>query len=659
VKRAVTIVLLLALATPVAAHNVAVSHPEITDVALEALRQADIDSNGGGGTLTDPCDVCAYNELWEHRGMVTPPGSGIADHSNYTNAFNSGTATLMVGVVIEDGPPVIRVLNHFYHAITGVGLFNSNNSSQTRAEELFHYALELHDYTDTSQDRSYIYAGRVLHHVEDMSSPAHVHNDAHLYAFGLNSDKDDYEGRWVPAILWQGGTLRDELTSPPPVPRVINSANDIWSDPVAGAPANTYSPPENSLSGFVFNRTTYRGNLQYPTDGVPPPPALAELAEMFPGDVTDPSDDGLFWHSPIIGFDRWVIDGVGEYHYKASWGSEDDWWPDTASNEMSAGDPHNLLAPYYLEQLMSGDTADTALEPERLRQDWTVPWNATTNPVLQNTVCTAGPTPGAACSKDADCAPGTCDGASIVALQADHLLGPAAEYVAGMAQWWFRYANLPPYLEKVEASQGGVGVKYTAMWDVTPDMETRSLAEIGFDTHEEIEVENTRTFNYNPLDRKYINALDDLTLTLEFNEPIRDISEMKLLDENGTLVLDLLDLVTTQGGMPSKSMDHDIWTYTILQAGLTNLPALNGELTLKVMAQDRNEHEQDGGELDATPNSPAKRNLTGPFDLRAPDIPWHTDQSNEDFVYDFMTGDRNHRLLFDTVKPITTIGVTP
>ena len=52
--------------------------------------------------------------------------------------------------------------------------------------------------------------------------------------------------------------------------------------------------------------------------------------------------------------------------------------------------------------------------------------------------------------------------------------------------------------------------------------------------------------------------------------------------------------------------------------------------------------------------------LLGPTgNLRAPAIPWHTQQTDPNRAYDFTQGDRNHRLLFDTLKPTTTITKTP
>lgn len=639
------------------AHNVAVTHPEITDVAMELLRKEDRAANGASGALTDPCDACSFSEIWDHRGALTPPATGFEDAGNYHAAFTGGNASVMIGAVVEDGHNLateLRVVNHFYHAITGVGLLDDYNSSQFRAQQLFLYGLELHDYTDQSRRRSYLYLGRFLHHIEDMSSPAHVHNDAHLYVGGFDSDMDDYEGRYVPGIVWLGGALRGKLTSPTSVSRNVTSASDIWSAPVAGAPAATYSPPEGSLSGYIFNRSSYWANLQYPTNGTPPPAPTGELAQMFPGDPGDPGDLGLHWVSPTIGFDRWEISGVGEYHYKASWGTEDDWWPDTAANERSAGNPAGVLAQYYLEQLMTGDTVATTLVPDRLRQNFAAPWNATTNPVVQNATCSGGTNPGAACSKQSDCSGGTCTGASIPQLQSDHLLVPVVEYVAGGAKWWFRYANLPPILKKLSATQGTVGTKYTAEWLDQVENQPRNLVEAGAipNTTENIDFVTKRNFSHSPLERKYINALTDLTVVLEFNEPIRDLLELKLLNASGGEVRDLLPVA----GTPVKADAGKKWTYTITAANLTGL---NGELTLKVRARDLNEHVQDGGELDATPGSPAKRNLTGTIDLRAPNLPWHTTQTDPNRAYDFTQGDRNHRLLFDTVKPNTTITKTP
>jgi hypothetical protein len=180
-----------------------------------------------------------------------------------------------------------------------------------------------------------------------------------------------------------------------------------------------------------------------------------------------------------------------------------------------------------------------------------------------------------------------------------------------------------------------------------------------------IPVVNARTLVHVPSDREYVNALDDMTLVLTFNEPMRDVSELKLLDAGGAEQVDLGALIAAQTppfDAAAKNDDGTEWTYTVQAATLQSVAAaLNGEFTLRVRAQDLHEHWQGvGGELDGTPQTPAKRDLTGGFACPGGACyPWHTTGTDDRFVYDHANGDRNHRLLFDTEPPETTITVTP
>jgi len=666
------VALLLAgvLALPVGAHNNAVVHPEITDAALTLLRTTDMAAHGaGGGNPTDPCDECAYNELWDNRGPLRVTTRTVAESDNdgpYITAFNASMSDIVIGAVTEDGTggmSVIQVLNHFYHARSGAGLLGANDSSRVRSQTIFEFGAGLQDYTDMSRERSWIYLGRFLHHVEDMSSPAHVHNDPHIPSSA--DEKDDYEGRYVPYELWVNTALRPVLNTATTI-HTVDEADDIWPTPVAQG----QQPPEGSLAGYIYNRSSYAGTLQFPTFTDPTQLPAGEFAEMFPDDPTDANNDGLHYDDGgMLGFAFWQIDGVGAYHYKNVYGNDDDtWWDEFASDAEVSGDPDGVEAFYYIENLNTDVTFAGAVVPVYHRQDYTQRWDPLANPSVANRKCVGGSSSGTVCFRSSDCGGFACQGVSLLERQRDALLRPAVEYVAGAAQWWYRIANLPPYLKRVEATQGSPATtKYLGSWTDVETMEDRVLPEITIvpDTHEMIPVINERNFTHVPSDREYINALDDLTLTLEFNEPMRDVSELQLLDSGGTPVVDLLALISGQA-MPdneaAQNMTGTEWTYTVKAATLQGVAMLlNGEFTLRVRAQDRNEHWQGiGGELDGTPQTPAKRNLTGGFACTGGTCyTWHTAATDERFVYDWTNGDRNHRLLFDTEPPETTISVTP
>jgi len=120
----------------------------------------------------------------------------LDDQLNLYTHYN----TVIDGVVQEDAP-VTKVLDHFYHAATGEGLSLNGISigstpSAERAMAFFNKSIVwFNGYTEESRQHAYFVFGQSLHHVEDMSSPAHIHNDLHLTF--EESEKDDYEGWYL------------------------------------------------------------------------------------------------------------------------------------------------------------------------------------------------------------------------------------------------------------------------------------------------------------------------------------------------------------------------------------------------------------------------------------------------------------------------------
>ncbi len=124
----------------------------------------------------------------------------------YLDNGNPKAKNVITGVVYEDSPGT-KVMHHFYHAgegkpltVLGEGL---GDTSDIRAMTFFNQAVDaMGGYSEQSKQEAFFLFGQALHHVEDMSSPAHIHNDAHLTLniLGLNFDagKDDYEGWWLP-----------------------------------------------------------------------------------------------------------------------------------------------------------------------------------------------------------------------------------------------------------------------------------------------------------------------------------------------------------------------------------------------------------------------------------------------------------------------------
>ncbi|MFK5950992.1 MAG: hypothetical protein QM500_19745 [Methylococcales bacterium] len=119
--------------------------------------------------------------------------------------------------VIQEDMPATKVLKHFYQAESseGLGLVCDGltcTDSATIAMTYFNKSIEMMSGYDTVEEvattffkeidfsakqHAFFIFGQALHHVEDMSSPAHIHNDSHLVS---GDEKDDYEGWYLPFL---------------------------------------------------------------------------------------------------------------------------------------------------------------------------------------------------------------------------------------------------------------------------------------------------------------------------------------------------------------------------------------------------------------------------------------------------------------------------
>lgn len=668
---ACVLVLAVLLSTPLGAHNNASVHPEITDVAIALVRKLDRTQAGESdpGDLYGSCDDCEYAELWENGRDGLRPISDAGDHEPYTDAYRAGDASVVIGVVIEDGtglpytglpgPTIIRVISHFYHVRTGNGLLFVNQPSRDRAGENFDFGVRLFDYTPESQERAYIYLGRFLHHVQDMSSPAHVHDDPHVPL--LFAENDDYEGVYVPETLWEQGQLRGILEGQTTAVDVT-SAQQIWPDP----PTDGILGDDASLAGFVYNRSLYQAVLEFPfgSGGGPDPVPSGELQLMFPDETDDFFNDGLHWDDgTLFGIPSWEIDGVGSYYYQLDWGvDEQAWWGEFPFPAVIHAD--GLSSYYYIEDLIEDpltvlQSGDTVI-PSRHREFYEQLYDPATNDMVINNKCAGGSNDATLCFDDGDCeGGGSCAfGLSMLERQRDALLEPAVAYTAGAARWWFQVANNPPFLQEVTATQHGA-TRYHGKWDDVIVQESYTHTEELGDTVEEVPIVLRRIFDHQPWERRYINEAGSLTLELRFNEPVKEITTLALVDDNGALIWDMMSDIAgqTSNAMPDVSMEGDVWTYTLLAETIDAAPAgIDGDRILHVHATDRNPHFGDGAELDGNPETPAKRQLFS-NSFVAGSYPWHSETSDERFVYEFQDGDRNHRLLIDTEGPNTTVTI--
>ncbi len=658
------------------------THPLVTKVIGDLIRNTDTNDEYEELYETIPDTNPPIRKYWgtdfDPAGIVKAQDEGTPLYEyfqqeeeqtkQYLDGNNPKEMNVITGVVYEDNPAT-KVMDHFYHGVEGAPLtvlgFSPGEPSAVHAMNFYNQSIEkMGHYGEASKQEAFFLFGQALHHVEDMTSPAHIHNDAHLTLniLGLNFDagKDDYEGWWLPQQKIDGSEIDVDaiLASATTITSVTNPWQDIWS--TSGT----------SLVQQIFNGSTFDASLNYtfstftevansydyfPKAGSVLDP-VGEMAEMFPcpPPLNNETPGCLHWSEDAPDAPaHWEINGVGGFQHQFFVGADDAWWPieaDVNTSIIGQKPAPFYKDKYYIEELASdnkfSDPVGNVLVPAKMRSSLYAPWPGN---MQVNTV-------------------------SILEKYANTFLTTAVNYGAGFTQNWYDIANTPPYLKTVTAEQlpAGGGTKkttYKAEWtfgnnSTIDDVEERVMArQIG--------------------DISHMHSKQDLTLELEFNEPIKQITLLRIGEFNlgGFCVspdngcVDITPPAPIDGIAPlnvefDAEKGDKIWRITVPKSQLNNL---NGKLQLTVKAQDKNRHFDgfgfsEGAELDATPETPARRNITFANDTREsgnPEFryPWYQkgilDETPEDvaYSYDFAEGDQNHVLVFDVKKPTATITI--
>ena len=646
-----------------------------------------------------------------------------------TDDINNGVShydNVMDGVVQEDAP-VDKVLSHFYHATSGEPLSlngvpvltPSINGlvpavpSADKAMAFFAEAIEWYNgYTEASKKVGYFKFGQSLHHVEDMSSPAHIHNDPHL-TIPTDAERDDYEGWFLPSekrfkhsadetrnkVDEYFGDISDS-TNLYQVQRVTNPWIDIWGTNKA-----------ESMVRYFYDKTVYNGTLEFPYSSIatvpilniigkftnPVPPNInddSELEKMYPACSDTLTNHCLLWQEDTPDTPAYYeIKGIGGFHHQYSVWIKNAWWAIEIEDNPEILKSKNAIfsGQFYIEQLALNNTetqplGDVQTIPHILPNAF--PSNDVNNPENLNI-----------------------NNLSLMEIYARNLLKPAVEYSAGFTQYWYDVANTPPYLKQVQVTQAGNGnlpdnVIYSAGWvDETEELShtynqlDKCWAEAFFCPPNIISPKRiNRTIrryfeiaygdNFTADNIRHINAKNKMQLVLVFNEPITNITVLKLgdYDAEGNCVTGkvCLDITPVRDPTTNKypadvlapDSDDSVWTIAVEPAAFSSL---NGKVQLTVAALDKNNHtagkmingtiDTSGSELDSTPTTPAKRNLFKvEADPKSNYYPWHKYNENdvslvpeeaeadEAFSYD-PGADTHYTLLFDTVAPVGSIAV--
>ena len=423
----VTALLVLLLGSSVSAHVSNTTNTRMTESALVIIEAE------AARPKSNPAMHDAYAELsknnrrfWGKDERYTEfDAKTVLDVERY---LFERPQTVVLGSDAEE-LPYFRIMSHFYNAYSGAGVHpqvraiagGDNHDSEVVAHRYFDQAIEVFGYETRdgtfgeplggpdsnpgpldpsnaapSTEVGLLLLGHALHHVEDMSSIAHAHNDLHLnlggeWNFNLRDllgaeEIDAYEAVYIPTLLWDAneppillGLNTERLVekfpgyvscaspcirqadpdAPPPIP--VTNFTDIWAE--ADLPGGMQLGPNgeliNAAAGLgrsVYNVAVFQGDfdeLVYNEQGCGEEElgddarAQGEIVEMFgTEDVatcvvtygTEMDTGNYGWgieeHEILVNGVPTLSPGPGRWHFRRS--MDFDWvW----------GDPRGLIWP--------------------------------------------------------------------------------------------------------------------------------------------------------------------------------------------------------------------------------------------------------------------------------------------------------------------------
>ncbi len=251
--------------------------------------------------------AAAHDNVVVHRGMAHWSVDILGDDffsSTYRSEVGNGSD--------NEDVPATRSLGHFYNPQTNSApsfAFGSGPAWENAQEQ---YDAAIGQYGGgnlVGTDAAFHRIGRALHFIQDMTSPAHTHDDDH--ALG-----EDFES-WGPSNFpsMDFSSVTPKLASPPTAEGFVKE-----------------------VARLVYDKTAYPAVLH--EDESPQPDSA--FKEMFPSVHFETG--GLFFD------DRFEIDRIGEWG--CTLGCVEDWWmPDelTTSNSSGPGGSTRYTGKAYIE----------------------------------------------------------------------------------------------------------------------------------------------------------------------------------------------------------------------------------------------------------------------------------------------------------------------
>jgi len=290
------------------AHDTNTTHPRLTISAGTLIKNNDTNIGSYYDLYKDDENIKDDNGdnfpyLWGQDPRFTNKNDKDSDEKNdypkFRHSYDSPNAlykkprNTLDGVVMED-TPYNRVFSHFQHAYTGqamhldngnlsfmdasivdliLGIIGKIERSEDTAKRFFYDAVEIMGYledltdeTGTSQEPSkplsFWLFGHALHHAEDMSSIAHVHNDVHITKGAtVLAERDDYEGHFIPNRIYRGKAPWFDNASNV---KQIGGFSDIWGNNGVYPSVPGSELVVGNLSQTAYNLATFQDDLEPP-----------------------------------------------------------------------------------------------------------------------------------------------------------------------------------------------------------------------------------------------------------------------------------------------------------------------------------------------------------------------------------------------------------
>jgi hypothetical protein len=337
----------------------------------------------------------ATGGLRAHEDLHTHPALSVGallflDQVNPEDGFSfpeSGRVTIRRGSIDEDVCP--NYLSHFYDPKTRANSTPDisvcvrppgfiQQTAPARASGFWAGAVA--DYQAGRLSSAYTNLGHVFHLLQDMTSPAHVHNDVHIQAGGTGcQDGDDFENwGWSDCASFKFARIYDYIHDQTNastwqlLPRLSDGLRTIFKNQPQGVPpgteisTNTGYSFVHHLANKVYDFTTFPVTLRDTFN--PDDSGAGELAAMFPSleETTAPAA----WWIANLGYSQGVC------NYGAQPGFYESWWLMPGCNQRyeSFGTVYVVDGMAYLENTGGGNGTTPeipeTLIPRRYNQPW-------------------------------------------------------------------------------------------------------------------------------------------------------------------------------------------------------------------------------------------------------------------------------------------------